>query len=246
MRLIYFISLIITLFVIGCGTIPPTRQKAIINERKIESVSQLSYGVGVALNHTNVPIAKELNTKVISIVGIPSVENIKKIEDAVSVTNTTFLDTNIQSLQIEEVKVNKEIEKQADSAIELKKELAEYESWWGLGGVWKGLTHFATNSFYLIIAFVIIFFILRVFATVNPIAGAFFSIFQGIGSACIHCIEALLPKVKNTTTNVLSKVVDAVEANKDAHIIKDQLTKVMTPTEKQLIKDVKKDLHYDV
>lgn len=241
-----YITLLLGVFLLsGCfSTITPTKlpdqnQKAIANEEKkvdktldqIEKnekgkkiqTSTLAQGIQHSLNQvSNPPVqvttAKTLNERVVSIVGSPHIDEIKRIKATVDLLNSSLeeerkkgqdllsqRDEIINKLQKEKSELNqkyddqlwqltdkaKEVAKEADAA---KATLDSMSGMFGLNAVFWGLKKFFISAMTAIIIFAVVFIILRLLATVHPAAGAAFSIFNMLGSAVISILKALTPK----------------------------------------------------
>jgi len=240
----YFIALSLFLFT-GCfSTIKPSKQiddnqKVIAKEeKKVDSTlveiekndkdkriqtSGLSIGIQHSLNQvTNPPIqvdtAKALNERVISIVGSPHIDEIKRIKATVDLLNSQVAeerkkgeellaqrDEIINKLQKEKSELNQKYDDQlwqlTDKAKEVAKEadqnkavLDSMSGMFGLNAVFWGLKKFILSALTAIVIFAVVFVLLRLLATVHPAAGAAFSIFNMLGSAVISIIKTLTPK----------------------------------------------------
>jgi len=174
--------------------------------------SGLSVGIQHALNQvTNAPIqvdtARKLNERVISIVGSPHIDEIKRIKATVDLLNSALVEERKKGnkLQKEKSELNQKYDDQlwqlTDKAKEVAKEadqnkavLDSMSGMFGLNAVFWGLKKFIFSALTAITIFVVIFVILRLLATVHPAAGAAFSIFNMLGSAIISILKALTPK----------------------------------------------------
>jgi len=185
--------------------------------------SGLSIGIQHSLNQvSNPPVqvdtAKALNERVISIVGSPHIDEIKRIKATVDLLNSQVAeerkkgeellsqrDEIINKLQKEKSELNEKYDDQlwqlTDKAKEVAKEadqnkavLDSMSGMFGLNAVFWGLKKFFISAMTAIVVFVVVFVILRLLATVHPAAGAAFSIFNMLGSAVISVIKALTPK----------------------------------------------------
>jgi len=190
--------------------------------KKIQT-SGLSIGIQHSLNQvSNPPVqvdtAKALNERVISIVGSPHIDEIKRIKATVDLLNSQVSeerkkgeellfqrDELINKLQKEKSELNEKYDDQlwqlTDKAKEVAKEadqnkavLDSMSGMFGLNAVFWGLKKFIFSALTAIVIFVVIFVLLRLLATVHPAAGAAFSIFNMLGSAVISVIKALTPK----------------------------------------------------
>jgi uncharacterized coiled-coil DUF342 family protein len=241
-----FLSLILfTLFISGCSTaIVPgkqvsTAQDAVAKqEKKIDNTydelvkndkskrvqtSVLAQGIQYSLQQvTNAPIqvetARNLNERVISIVGSPHLDEIKRIKATIDLLNSSLSeerkkgeellgqrDTIIDKLQKEKSELKDKYDDQlwqmTDKAKEVAKESDEKQAtidsmsgMFGLNAVFWGLKKFFFSALTGIIIFVVIFALLRILASVHPAAGAAFSIFNMIGSGILSLIKGLTPK----------------------------------------------------
>ena len=190
--------------------------------KKIQT-STLAQGIQYSLNQvTNPPIqvdtAKSLNERVVSIVGSPHIDEIKRIKATVDLLNSAVeeerkkgqellakRDEVINKLQKEKAELNEKYDDQlwqlTDKAKEVAKEadqnkaiLDTMSGMFGLNAVFWGLKKFIVSTLTTILIFVVVFVILRLLATVHPAAAAAFSIFNMIGSAIISILKALTPK----------------------------------------------------
>ena len=241
-----FLSLIVfSLFLIGCTTtIKPgqqvsTAQDAVAKqEKKIDQTyddlvkndkhkrvqtSVLAQGIQYSLQQvTNAPIqvetARNLNERVISIVGSPHLDEIKRIKATIDLLNSSLSeerkkgeellgqrDTVIDKLQKEKNELKDKYDDQlwqmTDKAKEVAKEsdakqatIDSMSGMFGLNAVFWGLKKFFFSCLTAIVIFVVVFAILRILASVHPAAGAAFSIFNMIGSAILSLVKGLTPK----------------------------------------------------
>jgi len=190
--------------------------------KKIQTAT-LAQGIQHSLSQvTHPPVqvdtAKALNERVVSIVGSPHIDEIKRIKATVDLLNSALeeerkkgqdllsqRDEIINKLQKEKTELNQKYDDQlwqmTDKAKEVAKEadqnkatLDAMSGMFGLNAVFWGLKKFFFSMLTAIMIFVVIFVILRLLATVHPAAGAAFSIFNMLGSAVISIIKALTPK----------------------------------------------------
>lgn len=239
----FFKYIIFLVLFTGCATIRPssqvdTNQKNLAKEEKkvdktLDQIdkneqgkkaqtSTLAQGIQHSLNQvTNPPIqvetAKSLNERVVSIVGAPNIDEMKRIRATVDLLNSAVeeerkkgqellnkRDEIISKLQKENAELNQKYDDQmwelTDKAKEQAKEadankatLNSMSGMFGLNAVWWGLKKFFFNALTGIIIFGVIFLILRVLSVVNPIAAAAFSIFNMFGSVILSLIRGLTP-----------------------------------------------------
>ena len=231
--------------------------------------STLAQGIQYSLNQvTNPPIqvdtAKSLNERVVSIVGSPHIDEINRIKATVDLLNSAVeeerkkglellakRDELINKLQKEKVELNEQYDDQilqlTDKAKEVAKEadqnkavLDTMSGMFGLNAVFWGLKKFVFSALTAIIIFSVVFIILRLLATVNPIAAAVFSIFDMIGSLFISLFKGLTPKAFEMNDFVhkdkvdefkspLVKIIDVIQELKEKQ--KDSTDKIYPLTE---------------
>lgn len=222
----------------GCSVLSPNKNKATVNAKKIELVKEVAYTTDLYLVKTNIPAAIDSNNKVISIVGSPTMTQMESAKNSISTTNFHDIDKAIQSVQVEDKKVENNIIKEASKVPALQQELHEYQAWFGLGGIFKSIKHFA---FYLLVG-AIVFFILRILSAANPVTAAIFGVIESVVSWFIKGVHILIPKAVETVTHsnsALSKIVSAVENNQSIIDMKTELKDKMTTAEKTIIKELK-------
>ena len=194
-----------------------------VDKGKRVQTSSLSIGIQHSLNKiSNAPVqvdtAKALNERVISIVGSPHIDEIKRIKATVDLLNSQVAeerkkgeellsqrDEIINKLKKEKSELKDKYDDQlwqmTDKAKEVAKEadqnkavLDSMSGMFGLNAVFWGLKKFFISALTTIVIFVVIFVVLRLLATVHPAAGAAFSIFNMIGSILLSLVKALTPK----------------------------------------------------
>ncbi len=193
------------------------------DKHKRVQTSVLAQGIQYSLQQvTNAPIqvetAKNLNERVISIVGSPHLDEIKRIKATIDLLNSSLAeerkkgeellgqrDTVIDKLQKEKSELKDKYDDQlwqmTDKAKEVAKEsdakqatIDSMSGMFGLNAVFWGLKKFFFSCLTAIIIFVVVFALLRILASVHPAAGAAFSIFNMIGSGLLSLVKTLTPK----------------------------------------------------
>ena len=257
---------------------------------KLDKIGEFSYGTGYALSldtnfSTETKIAYDLNTRVQSLGNQPSINAIKSMQELVN----SLLTNNIAGKKLLEVKDNeiaqlqeqviilnatkeKEVskyitlaDKTASAADQLESELSTYKGWFGLKAIFKGIITFSKSSMWFLIIGGILFLVLRLLSTVNPIASAIFSVFETVISWCISTIKVVFPKalamagnVSTTAYNevkgILTVVVDNLQFVKDIEAKTGQpatlkevfagLDSKLDTAEKEVIATIKKELGY--
>lgn len=313
-----YLSLLLGVFLLsGCfSTLTPTKpptanQQTVDNqEKKLDKTldlidknekgkkiqtSTLAQGIQYSLTQvTNPPIqvetAKSLNERVVSIVGSPHIDEIKRIKATVDLLNSAIeeerkkgqellakRDEIINKLQKEKAELNEKYDDQlwemsdkakkiAEEADAAKATLNSMSGMFGLNAVIWGLKKFFFSALTAIIVFTVIFIILRLLATINPIAAAAFSIFDMIGSMIISIFKGLTPKAFEISNLVskdkfdeykqpLIKIIDVIQEMKARQKdnperkfiiqdILDQLDRDMDRPEKDLIDRILKELKW--
>lgn len=250
------------------------------NTAKLDQIGQLSYGIAYTLSkadkNNEVFLALGLTERIMTLSGKPDIADLKTMQvmcDGLLQTNApgTLLlnrkDIIIHSLedktiQLEQQKI-KEIQKYisiaslaATKADKTQSALNEYTGWFGIKAIYKGIIQMGLSAFWFLIIGGVLFIILRILSTTNPIAAAIYSIFNVIGSWFINIIKYITPKaidnaklvtkeVYDTTKQTLVKTVDAIESTAiDTQPIKDEVAKTMDTKNKDLITTIKKELNY--
>lgn len=259
MRNRVFISLFLIVLLTGCGTIKGVftkgkntsaeeksrtkvsnvEQAIVNNDRdKLDELSNLTYGVGYALNKIDNPskevnVAKDLNDRAQSITGAPTLEEMqkmKKLIDDLTSQLATEREHGQQELQDRDQQI-KQLQSEAKSLADAKdNEIRKYmqiaqttaekadvykgtldkmNSYLGLGAVFYGLKRFFISSAWILGIFSVLFLVLRFASNTNPIAKAVFSIFETILSWFVHLIKGLAPKAVELANYTPNVIVDA-------------------------------------
>lgn len=241
----FLYPILFSFLLIGCSTaVIPGKQVSVAQdaiakqEKKIDTTSDelvkndkgkriqtavLAQGIQYSLQQvTNTSIqvetAKNLNERVISIVGSPHLDEIKRIKATIDLLNSSIeeerkkggellgqRDSVIDKLQKEKEELKNQYDDQlwqmTDKAKEVAKDSDEKQAtidsmggMFGLNAVFWGLKKFFFSALTAIVIFVVIFALLRILASVHPAAGAAFSIFNMIGSGILSLIKGLTPK----------------------------------------------------
>lgn len=209
-----------------------------VDAAKKQQTATLTAGIQHSLQQiTNPPIqvdtAKALNERVVSIIGSPHLDEIKRIKATVDLLNSQVAeerkrgeellsqrDKIIVELQKQNIQLKEKYDDQLwdlnDKAKVLAKESDSKQAtidsmggMFGLNAVIWGLKRFFFSTLTGILIFVVIFVVLRVLSMTNPVAASIFSIFNMIGSMVIATVKALTPNAVS-----MSKFVDAHEYNR--------------------------------
>lgn len=240
---LYTSAIVLTVLLASCSVLKPTKQvdtsqKALVKQEKvIEQVneniarndknkkietSSLATGVQYSLNQvTNPPVqvatAQALNERVISIVGSPHLDEIKRIKATVDLLNSEIaeerkrgqaeLDTRdavIIALQKEKIdlkeKYDTEVTDLSNQAMGIAKAadnnqatLNSMSGMFGLNAVFWGIKKFFFSMLTFILIGGVLFIILRLLSVMNPVAAAVFSVFSMVGSVLITILKSLTP-----------------------------------------------------
>lgn len=204
-------------------------QKQAANDHySVNQIAALSYGVGYSLNKlTNevpreVSVAKDLNGRILTLSGMPSLEDMKEMEKVVDTLRTNLVegrkllakrDKEIQLLQSEKesltlqkdeaVKKYMDIaESTARSNDKNKADLDEYHGWFGLKAVFLGMSQFVKTSMWVMLGGAVLFIVLRFASQASPVAAAIFGIFEQIVAGGIKMVEWAFPKAINFAGHV--------------------------------------------
>lgn len=241
--ILYTSAIVLTVLLASCSILKPTKQvdtnqKAlVIQEKKIDQTeidiakndkgkriqtSALAVGVQHSLNQvTNPPVqvttAAALNERVISIVGSPHLDEIKRIKATVDLLNSEIAeerkkgevmldvrDKTITLLQQEKSELKEKYEEEisdlTDKAMGIAKTadnsqatLNSMSGMFGLNAVWWGIKKFFFSMITFIVIGGVLFIILRLLSVMNPVAAAVFSVFSMVGSVLITILKSLTP-----------------------------------------------------
>ena len=208
---------------------------------KLDSIATLAYGTEYALSKVNNPpkavqVAQDMNKRVESLAGNPSLDQMKQMQDTIDkltsqlateqaqgakqLAEKDVVISNIQDesktlLKSKEDEINKYMvtaQTAAATADAYHTELQDYQGYWGLSAVWMGLKSFFTHIFWTAIIISVLFIILRVAAASNPIAASIFGIFSIVGSWLINTIEFIIPKAVSVAGNVSNSIFNSYKS----------------------------------
>ena len=198
------------------------KQLAKNTDEKMSKIAALASGTDYSLKKITNPqievkTAIDINGRVINISGNPNLDELNKIKQIIDLLNSEVesehkrgqkllsdKDAEIIELQQERVEIQNKYEGEintlkvqatevAKKADKLQGVVSEVNSWMGLGGVIYGMKRFVSTAVIGILIFGVLFIALRFFATMNPIAGAIFSIFEHFVSYIISFIKRVFP-----------------------------------------------------
>lgn len=265
--------LILAVTVAGCmfGRAPDASQKKAtikveqvqVQEKKLDKnmvtnlqqIAVLATGTDHALEKVKDPsrevdVAKELNDRVVSLAGQPSLKDridiIKIVDELISQVDSErkkgrealhIKDLELEGLQADRVAIQKELDVKNEELKKLTVAIAkendknaevvgEMNSWFGLGAVFYGVKRFFISSIIVICIGGVIFFVLRLLASTNPIAAGIFAIFNTIGGVFMKAIKWITPgahkvagvvneSMHQTYKDVFLKVLDVLHECQD-------------------------------
>lgn len=264
---------------------------------KLDAVATFAFGTDYSLSKINDPprevnVARDMNKRVISLAGTPSIEKMKEMQLTIDEL-TSMLETerdegqkklNQKDLRISELQNQTKLLTQAKdveirkymaiaqeaaaSSDAYKSQLTEYQGWFGLKAVFKGLWQFAKTSIWFIFGGSILFLILRYASLSNPLAASIFSIFTTIGSWIVNTIRVLIPKAVeaagHTATSVFTaykstmyKIVDSIQTLKERQKalgdpnkkftldeLMDEFSKNLSDEDKKRVVEIKQEIGY--
>lgn len=220
-------------------------------EAKKTQTAALAAGVNMSLSQVTNPTvqvktAQKLNDRIISIVGAPNLDDLQKMQQIVDFMNSEVekekkkgssllaeKDKEITKLQKGSSALSEQYDKQiadlnekmkviAKSSDEKEAVINQMSGFFGLNAVFWGIKKFITTSLTAIIIFLVVFLVLRLLSTINPIAAAVFAVFDVIGSGVVSLIKVVTPKALDMTKlvssekmseikGVLTKMVDSIQ-----------------------------------
>ena len=245
---------------------------------RLNEIAGLAYGTDYALSKVNDPprevsVARDINQRVVSLAGSPTIEKMKEMQDTIDKLVSMLAterdegkaklnekDTQISLLQSETkmltIAKDGEIRKYmltaqeaAANADAYKSALEDYRGWFGLKAVFKGLWQFIKSSMWILGIGSILFLVLRMVAMSNPIAASIFSIFNIAGSWVVNIIKLVVPKAIEIAGHVTT---DAFNVYKSAmwklvdgiQIIKDRaIAKGQSPNLNDVLDEVAKSMN---
>lgn len=257
-KLLFPICLSIILIVSGCSLFGPGKNQATKDEAKgrakivnveqaqsqnnidkLDNIAGLAYGTDYALSKVSNPpprevtVARDINQRVVSIAGSPTVEKMKEMQTTIDNLISTLESERIQgkkmldnkdeeivALQDEgkvlaaakEAEIKKYMAQAALAAAqsdEYKTKLDEMNKWFGLGAVWYGIKRLVVSMAWILGIGGILFLILRIASMSNPVCGAIFGIFEQIVGWIINAISFAFPKALSFTGHVSKEMYDA-------------------------------------
>lgn len=266
------------------------------DDKRLSQIGVLAKGSDFAMDKITTPdirvdIARQLNDRVISLANNPNVGEVirikKIVEDLISSVDAerakgqlelSKLDDELKTLQKDKVKIELALDKKSKEFEDLSFGIAKktddsaavidgMNKWFGLGAVYYGCKKFLASSILILVIFTVLFLILKVAASTNPIAAGIFHVFNLAGSGILYVIKLVVPKSFSVANFVpsntydfykgaLNKIVDTFEKLKrenlllppeKQHTLADislELAKVMDESDKKAVTECLKELKW--
>lgn len=192
------------------------------DKERIIAVRTIATGTERALEKmTNPPVevqvAKELNDRILSIVGNPNLDESKKIKKIVDELTSQIeserkkgmaalakKDKELMELQLIRDDLKTQIETKTEEFNDLAIQIAmqgdkhkgtvdDWNKWFGLGAVFYGLKKFVTSSLIFLLIGSTLFLVIKVFAATNPIFATILGLFNAIGGMLLYLVKGILP-----------------------------------------------------
>lgn len=205
--------------------------QAINNIEKLDVVAGLAFGTDYALSKVNEPpreviVARDMNTRIMSLTGSPTLEKMKEMQVTIDELTSTLTAERIRGqskintkdkeisvlqdntkllLEAKESEIKKYIILAQNTALQAdltQAQLDKLQSGWGLSAIWFGISTLFRKLMYTFLIAGTLFIILRIFAGSNPIAGAIFSVFSVIGGYFIRFINFIIPRAVEYSGNI--------------------------------------------
>lgn len=244
--------------------------------QKMDEIAVLAYGTDFSLSKVNEPpreivVARDINQRVMSIAGSPTVEKIKEMQETINKLTSALAterdsgkklldgkDLEITALQIEtkSLQQSKDTEirrymvlaqEAAASADAYKFEMDKMDKWFGLGAVFYGTKKLLISSMWILGIGSGLFLLLRIMSMSNPIAASVFSIFNMMGSWMINIIKVIFPKALAMAGNTATSVFNAYRSTMyklidSIQVIKDRQKALGDPNRKFTVDELLTEL----
>lgn len=263
------------------------------SEARLDHIGAWSEGTKYALDKVPEPskevtVAKDINERVQTLANKPDFNEVREVKNIIDgllsqMTSQQEMaqallhdkDTEIYKLTLEvkalevakESEISKALKTAASSAAkadQYKETLSDMDSFFGLGAIFYGVKKLITRSIWVIVIFLVVFLVLRLAASANPVCAAIFSIFEQVIAWFINALKMIAPKAaqySGMVTNkvfdgyklTLTKIIDAIQLLKEKETpvkkatideLTAELAKSMDVADKERVEGVKKDLHW--
>jgi len=263
---------------------------------KLTDIGAWSEGTGYVLDKVKDPpkevaVAKQINERVQELANKPDfnkAKEVKKIIDQLVSEIKSEREKGEKSLKekdeeiyaislkvkaleyAKDIELNKYMKIASDTAKkadQYKETLQEMDSYFGFGAISYGIKKLVVRGAWVIGVGSLLYLLLRVFASANPVVGSIFSIFEMILSWFVRLIKGIAPKALefagHTATSIFegykssfNKIVDTIELMKEREKanggskkytideLLDEVSKAMNEEDKNRVLDAKKELKW--
>lgn len=136
------------------------------------------------------------------------------LEAELKIANEKFKDLTV-SLGKEVDQLNNSLTKEKEKSDGLQTELDKFDEGFGWYAMWHGVKVFFKKVMWITIGCTALFFILKIFAASNPIAGSIFSVFESIIGFFIKGLFSLFPKAVAFSGNIDLPTFNTVKSSRD-------------------------------
>ena len=225
----YLIPALLCLFLLaGCLTpnAEPDTAKLDNSTRRLQTIGALSQGVEATLDNNQVTEAKKLNEDIQTLAETPTPEDVNLVMLSIKgEAERKQLDEQITQLILERRKIDesytatiaklkKENAQAKQDALTAEQELKELKK--PLSAIRYGVVTLFKRFLYTIAGFGLVFLVLRIFATSNPIVGALFSVFEQIVAMVLRGISWLFPRMFKYAKHTPEEDFQAVKSSRNA------------------------------
>lgn len=258
------------------------------SEARLDHIGAWSEGTKYALDKIPEPskeivVAKDINERVQTLANKPDFNEVREVKNIIdgllSQMNSQQemaqaaihdKDEEIYKLTLEVKALGNAKESEVRSALktaaasaaqadQYKETLSDMDSFFGFGAIFYGVKKLLTRSIWAIVIFLVVFLVLRLAASANPVCAAIFSIFEQVIAWFINALKMIAPKAAKFSNlveakvfdgykNTLTKIIDAIQLVKEKSGTLDdvaaELAKSMDTADKDRVEIVKKELHW--
>lgn len=263
------------------------------SDARLTHIGAWSEGTKYVLDKVQEPtpevnVAKDVNERIKALANKPDFNEVKEVQAIIdgllsqmknqqeeAKKSLASKDEDIAKLNLEVQALNQAKESEVRKALKLaeasakqadqyRQTLDDMDSFFGFGAIWYGLKKLVTRMAWILGIGAVLFFVLRIAAASNPIAGAIFSVFEQIVAWFINALKMIAPKATQFSGFVESKVFDGYKTTlmrliDTIQLLKEketdtkkftlddlamELAKSFDSVDKNRIDDIKKELHW--
>jgi len=266
------------------------------DQEKLNHIGALAQGTDYALKKVQDPpkeveVAKEINERIKVLANKPDFNEVKEVilivdkllseiisqqkegKDALAAKDTEIQELNVEMSNLVQDK-NDELDKylklaesNALKADQYKATLNEMDSFFGLGAIFYGFKKLFVSILWFVVIFIVLYLILRLAASANPVVASIFSIFEIGFSWVVKIIQGIAPgaakfanlvpmHVSDGYKDTLKKLIDSIELIKDReaaaggekeHTVSEllgEVSKTMDQVDKDRVAQIKRELNW--